>query len=224
MNAVLDKPLNRAPKPHVAFDVYRVPFFLEPDYPTGEEFEESNRDRLVKKWGGQTQWEAQKRNHRLKERGLEAGIEKFNLDRKASNTVASHVLVQWAATVYGLEKSEAVYDILNRVHFVEGRKLNDRALLVAVAYEAGLDGDAAELYLSSGKGADDVRRVYNRVQQMGVHSIPTFVIDGGRFVMSGAAHASELEATLRKIEREVVVEGKLERPPPVFGPILRQIS
>ena len=27
----------------------RVPFFLEPDYPTGEEFEETNRARLIRK-------------------------------------------------------------------------------------------------------------------------------------------------------------------------------
>ena len=36
MNAVLEQPLHGATAPHVAFDLYRVPFFLEPDYPEDE--------------------------------------------------------------------------------------------------------------------------------------------------------------------------------------------
>lgn len=56
----------------------------------------------------------------MKQRGLEVGIAKFNLDRHASNTLASHVLVQWAAKEGGLEASEAVYDQLNDLHFVQG--------------------------------------------------------------------------------------------------------
>jgi len=84
-------------------------------------FHESNRDRLVKKWGGDAGWAAQKKRHGLKERGLDVGIAKFNLDRHASNTLPSHVLVQWAANVGGLEVSEAVYDKLNELHFVQGR-------------------------------------------------------------------------------------------------------
>lgn len=36
----------------LGFTVLRVPFFLEPDYPKSEDFEESNHDRLVRKWGG----------------------------------------------------------------------------------------------------------------------------------------------------------------------------
>ncbi len=41
--------------------VLRVPFFLEPGYPKSEDFEESNHDRLVRKWGGKAEFEAQKR-------------------------------------------------------------------------------------------------------------------------------------------------------------------
>jgi hypothetical protein len=40
--------------------VLRVPFFLEPGYPKSEDFEESNHDRLVRKWGGKAEFEAQK--------------------------------------------------------------------------------------------------------------------------------------------------------------------
>lgn len=109
---VLDDPLPGAPRP-LAFSVIRVPFFLEPGYDEEKPFIESNRDRLVKKWGGKRGWEAQKTSHDLKGRGLEAGIPHFNLDRLAANTMASHRLIQNLGKTYGLAVSEAVYDRLN---------------------------------------------------------------------------------------------------------------
>ena len=99
MAAVQREPLvHGAP---MGFTVLRVPFFLEPDYSTNEEFEETNRTRLVRKWGGPAGWARQKASHGLKERGQEVGIEKFNLDRIASNTLASHRLVQWVTRTKG---------------------------------------------------------------------------------------------------------------------------
>ena len=223
MNAALkriaDAPLNNASNPNVMFDIYRVPFFLEPDYPDREDFFESNRDRLIRKWGGKREFDAQKQRHRLKERGLEVGINHFNLDRIASSTMASHILVQWTARTYGLAVSEAVYDRLNHLHFIEGRRLNDRALLVAVAAEAGLDAANAAAQLDSKENAEEIRKTFERVHAAGVTGIPTFVIDGGRLVMSGAAHADELELRLRELEAEVV-SGVTKRPPPLFGPML----
>lgn len=67
----------------------------------------------MKKWGGETGWNAQKKSHDLKGRGLEAGIPHFNLDRLASNTMASHRLIQMLGKQYGLAVSEAIYDLLN---------------------------------------------------------------------------------------------------------------
>jgi len=220
---VADKPLHGAPVPHVAFDIYRVPFFLEPDYPKEENFFESNRDRLVRKWGGQANWEEQKRRHALKQRGREAGIERFNLDRLASNTFQSHVLVQWVAKTAGLAASEALYDKLNVAHFVEGRKLNDREMLVQLAGEVdGVDKEEARAYLDSGAGAEDVERMYAKVTSMGIHSIPTFVFDGGRFHLSGAAHTRDIEQVLREIEAEAAEASEAkaspyEARPPLFA-------
>lgn len=112
IDTVLDNPLPNAPRP-LAFSVLRVPFFLEPGYDEDTPFVESNRDRLVQKWGGKQGWEEQKRRHDLKGRGLEAGIEHFNLDRLAANTMASHRLIQHIGKKYGLAVSETVYDRLN---------------------------------------------------------------------------------------------------------------
>jgi hypothetical protein len=112
IETVLNNPLPGAPRP-LAFSVIRVPFMLEPGYDEKKPFIESNRDRLVKKWGGKRGWEVQKNSHDLKGRGLEAGIPHFNLDRLAANTMASHRLIQNLGKTYGLAVSEAAYDRLN---------------------------------------------------------------------------------------------------------------
>lgn len=112
ITTVLSSPLVDAPRP-LAFSVIRVPFFLEPNYDESKPFIESNRDRLIQKWGGKAGWEAQKHSHDLSGRGLEAGIPHFNLDRLASNTMASHRLIQYLGKTFGLSDSEAIYDRLN---------------------------------------------------------------------------------------------------------------
>ena len=148
MREVQQEPL-RPGKP-VQFSVLRVPFFLEPDYDPGPEFEETNRTRLVRKWGGAAGWEAQKASHGLKERGQEVGIERFNLDRIASNTLASHRLVQWVTKTKGLTAAERLYNDLNYQHFELGRKLNDRQMLAAAAEEhAGVPAAQSLAFLAT---------------------------------------------------------------------------
>lgn len=233
MKALKEAPFPHSQIPHLDFTVYRIPFFLEPDYPVDEHFFESNRERLHRKWGGREQFAAQKRRHRLKERGIEAGLssDAFNLDRTASSTVVSHRLVQWISHVYGFDASERFYDRLNQFHFTEGRKLNDRQALLGLAIDEGFDAAATEAFLSSNAGEAEVLRTFKAVQQLGIHGIPTFVIDGGREVLSGAVRAEELERVFRDIEAEAVIEKEnqadQDRPPeqklspsPVFAHLL----
>ena len=136
MRAVQEAPSGDTP---MGFTVLRVPFFLEPDYPEGAEFEETNRVRLLRKWGGKAGWEAQKERHNLKGRGREVGIEHFNLDRVASNTMASHRLVQWVTKTLGVNAAENMYNDLNQKHFEGGVKLNDREMLLEAAVAVGAE-------------------------------------------------------------------------------------
>jgi len=183
----------------LGFTVLRVPFFLEPDYPKTEDFEESNHDRLVRKWGGKAEFEAQKDRHGLKQRGLEVGIPKFKLDRVASNTFASHRLVQWVTKTHGINKAEQLYNELNFRHFEEGQKLNNRVMLCEAASKVGLDPKKVEEFLESSAGTEQIVAAQRMLQKMNIHSIPTFLI-GGNFVTSGAAHTRELINIFRKIE------------------------
>eukprot|EP00980_Cylindrotheca_fusiformis_P015468 scaffold4347_cov117-Cylindrotheca_fusiformis.AAC.12 len=218
---VLNNPLPDAPRP-LAFSVLRVPFFLEPGYDENKPFIESNRERLIKKWGGKESWEEQKRRHDLKGRGLEAGIEHFNLDRLAANTMASHRLIQHIGKTYGLSTSEAVYDRLNEYYFVEGHSLNDRPRLAAVVSEklsSLLDSGSPSPqdlldFLNGNEGRAEIIQALNGLEQIGVHGIPKFIIEGS-IVVDGAARSDVFVDIFREIEARGEIQGG-----PVFGDIL----
>ncbi len=177
-----------------------MPFFLEPEYPKTEEFEESNYNRLVRKWGGVAQFEAQKQRHRLKERGQEVGIHHFKLDRIASNTFASHRLVQWVTKTRGINKAEELYNELNHRHFEQGQKLNNRQMLCDAGSKVGINASEVDAFLRSDEGSENIVAAQQILAALQIHSIPTLIIGGSKLV-SGALHAKELESILRQIER-----------------------
>jgi len=145
--------------------------------------------------------------HALEERGQEVGIAAFNEERVVSSTMPSHRLVRWAAREKGLAASEALYDVLNRKHFIEGSKLNDKELLAAAVAEAGheLDPEKAREFLATSLGEDEIRQIVSKVHSLGIHSIPTFVMDA-EMIISGAAHSRELLKAMRKIEQKHLLQ------------------
>lgn len=226
---VLSKPLNTGSNsPELAFAVVRVPFFLEPDYNESTPFIESNRDRLVQKWGGKRGWEQQKNRHDLKGRGLAAGIPHFNLDRLASNSMASHRLIQHVGKRYGLNVSETLYDRLNVYYFVEGHALNDKPRLAKVAAatisevlakdnptkQTAMNDKEILKFLNGNEGRMEIKNALRALQQMGVHGIPKFIIEGS-YMVDGAAGPDTFIQIFRDIERK----GKIEAGP-VFQDIL----
>lgn len=218
---MLQNPLPDAPKP-LAFSILRIPFFLEPGYDEDKVFVETNRERLVKKWGGKAGWDNQKRSHDLKGRGLEAGIPYFNLDRKASSTMASHRLIQHIGKKYGLATSEAVYDKLNVYYFVDGHSLNDRPRLAQVVHkvlrELILDNAPTEdellEFLNGDEGKKEISYATHALQQLGIHGIPKFIIEGTTMV-DGAARPDTFVHIFREIEKRGTVQSG-----PIFNDVL----
>ncbi|KAG7346193.1 DSBA oxidoreductase [Nitzschia inconspicua] len=198
----------------MAFSVLRVPFFLEPGYDESKPFIETNRERLIHKWGGKRGWEVQKQRHDLKGRGLEAGISHFNLDRLAANTMASHRLIQHIGKTYGLAVSEAIYDLLNQYYFVDGHSLNDKprlAKVVAARMQELMPTEAptkTELldFLNGDEGREQIMHALHALNQLGIHSIPKFIIEG-RTVVDGAARSDTFVEIFREIEARGVVQG-----------------
>jgi predicted DsbA family dithiol-disulfide isomerase len=92
-------------------------------------------------------------------------------------------------------------------HFHDGRSLNDGAGLAEVAGRAlpELPAAAAAAFLGSGEGTEEIARALARVSELGINSIPQFVIDG-EIMIGGAAHHGQLEAVFREIEERGEVE------------------
>lgn len=223
MNTVQRSPLQ--PDRPLAFSVTRVPFFLEPDYDESEAFTETNRTRLVRKWGGQAGWMAQKARHDLKGRAARAGItDRINLDRLASSTKQSHRVVQYVTKKYGLAAAEALYDALNWTHFVDGNALNNAEMLVSrappppllppqqqltfpspkaalAAQHSGADEVEVLAFLAGDEGRAEIDAAQKLLRTYGIHSIPKFVVNG-QHVIDGAAVAEDHVDLFRRIEAD----------------------
>mmetsp|Transcript_28705 Transcript_28705/g.41030 ORF Transcript_28705/g.41030 Transcript_28705/m.41030 type:complete len:251 (-) Transcript_28705:181-933(-) len=219
MRHVLSNPISDV---QMEFAVLRVPFFLEPHYDESKPFIESNRERLIKKWGGREGWERQKSRHDLKGRGVAAGIPHFNLDRLASNSMASHRLIQYVGKRYGLNISEALYDRLNVYYFVEGHALNDKPRLAKVSAEtisqslAKSNNNTSSRsrmsekeileFLNGNEGRLEIENALRALNELGVHGIPKFIVEGST-VVDGAAGAETFVRIFREIEQRGEVKG-----------------
>jgi predicted DsbA family dithiol-disulfide isomerase len=189
-------------------EVHRVPFFLEPDLPEAESETEAHMMRMFRKFGnGRTyddflrDWPEIRAGWALDARAKEAGLDSFNEARVVSNTLASHRLVRWVAKTAGLDQSESLYTILNKQHFFEGKRLNDKVMLVDAAVEAGLDRASVSEFLDSSEGEQEVLDLVRAVHAKGIHSIPTFIIDG-KYMISGAQRSEAFVEVFRMLEQQ----------------------
>ena len=195
---------------NIRFAIHRVPFFLEPGYmKKPDDFTESHDTRMIRKFGSKEEFERVKARHGLIPRGNEAGLNADNgftqdnlTKRTQSSTLKSHRLILFVANRFGLVKSEELYAIFNKKHFTEGGILNDRNLLINSLKEIGLvneDLNESIAFLDDkNRGTKEVLMLYDRVQKLGIYSIPTLIVDGS-YLINGAARANEVFECLKKV-------------------------
>ncbi|SCL60184.1 Predicted dithiol-disulfide isomerase, DsbA family [Micromonospora citrea] len=123
---------------------------------------------------------------------------KLDFDRAvAANTFDAHRLVAWA-TERG-RASETV-DALYRAHFTDGVDVGSRDALAALAGEVGLDEAEARRFLDSDERVAEVSAELAAARQIGVTSVPTFVL-AGKYAVTGAQEPETLLAALAEVER-----------------------
>jgi predicted DsbA family dithiol-disulfide isomerase len=120
----------------------------------------------------------------------------------AANTFDAHRLVAWAA---GQDRQLSMVDALQRAHFTEGVDIGSHAALAGVAASIGLDGSAALAYLDSTDGTDAVRADIAVANELGISSVPTFVIDG-KYAIQGAQEPETMRTALEEIARREAVD------------------
>jgi predicted DsbA family dithiol-disulfide isomerase len=123
---------------------------------------------------------------------------RLDFDRAiAANTFDAHRLVAWAADQ---GRQAAMVDAIQRAHFTDGVDIGSPDALAGLAGSIGLDAAAALGYLRSSAGYDTVRADLTEARELGITSVPTFVIDG-KYAVQGAQEASVLREALEEITR-----------------------
>jgi predicted DsbA family dithiol-disulfide isomerase len=113
------------------------------------------------------------------------------------NTFDAHRLLHWAEQ-RDREKAVVLKQALFRAYFSDNENVADRDVLVRIAKEIGLDGDAARRLLESDQYADEVRARERHWQQAGIHSVPATVVNG-QYLISGGQPPEVFENALREI-------------------------
>lgn len=126
-----------------------------------------------------------------------AGL-KLDFDRAvAANTFDAHRLVSWAA---GQGRAGETVEALYRAHFSDGVDVGSREALAALAGEVGLDAAGARAFLDSDERVAEVRAELAAARQLGVTSVPTFVL-AGKYAVTGAQEPQTLLAALSEVEQ-----------------------
>ena len=86
-------------------------------------------------------------------------------------------------------------DRLFKAYFVEGRDIGERAVLIEIAGECGLDTKLVEELLAEGADADLVKQEIEQAQAMGVSGVPFFIF-AGRIGVPGAQEPSVLRQAI----------------------------
>jgi predicted DsbA family dithiol-disulfide isomerase len=116
----------------------------------------------------------------------------FDKIKRSPNTLDAHRLIRWSASA-GVQ--DQVVDRLFKAYFVEGRDIGDRAVLIEIAVECGLDAKLVERLLAEGADAELVRQEMEQAQAMGVSGVPFFIF-AGRIGVPGAQEPSVLRQAM----------------------------
>ena len=189
----LDRALDA--EPDHPFKIEWHPFQLNPDMPPEGM---DRRAYLEGKFGGQEG--AVRAYAPVVEQAEAAGLNiNFEGMKRTPNTLNAHRLIHWA----GIEQlqTEAV-SALFQAYFEEARDIGDIDVLADLADDVGLDASVIRKLLQSDADIADLKERDAHARQMGVNSVPTFIV-GQRHAVPGAQQPdlwAKVIADLRAME------------------------
>ena len=168
------------------------PFELNPDMPVGGQ---NIGEHIAEKYGSTPEQSAANRAM-ITARAAELGFTmKMTGDSRIYNTFDAHRLLHWAETS---GRQGALKHALFDANFTAGEDPGDRAVLVAAAEKAGLDGKEAAEVLESGRYAGEVRQAEALWRSRGINAVPAIVINDSHLI-SGGQPPEVFERALRQI-------------------------
>jgi predicted DsbA family dithiol-disulfide isomerase len=165
---------------------------------------------------GTTREQSVAQHEALASQFAELGLEFNWRNVQHGNTFDAHRLVHFAAEV-GARAGDAglssrVHAGLMKAYFADGVAIGDRAALVTLAPELGLDADAVSAMLESDDYGNHVRSDEATAKMLNITGVPFFVLDR-RYGVSGAQPVETFEQALaqawatRDDEREPAMSG-----------------
>lgn len=170
-------------------------FELRPDAPAeGENW----REHIMAKYGMSFE-QSEENRKRITEAGSQVGFTfNFTDDMRTQNTFNCHRLLHWAKDT---EQQTALKLALFEAYFTDRTDVNDAEVLLQAVEKAGLDRDSAAAVLASDRYEQAVRNEEGHYQQMGVSSVPTFIVNG-KYAITGGQPAEVFVQALRQIASE----------------------
>jgi predicted DsbA family dithiol-disulfide isomerase len=166
------------------------PFELNPSLAADGE---DAMDYLARKYGASREQLAASRQA-LRERGAAVGFA-FGDRARVWNTFDAHRLLHWA----GLQgRQRALKHALLRAYHTRGENPGAPDVLLRCAAEAQLDVPQAREVVHSARYAAEVREREAYYQQLGIHSVPSIIIDE-RHLIEGGQPPEVFEQALRQI-------------------------
>ncbi|TCS36256.1 putative DsbA family dithiol-disulfide isomerase [Paucimonas lemoignei] len=163
----------------IEVDLHFQPFELNPAMPSeGQDLDEH----LAEKYGLPPE-QLERNREAIRARGEQVGFA-FNMDKRSRiyNTFDAHRLLHWA----GLEGKQLELErALFEAYFTEGENPGAHDLLVRMAGKVGLDQERAREILASNAYADEVRQRQAYYQQLGIHSVPSIIINERHLIQGG---------------------------------------
>ena len=174
-------------------------FELDPSAPQRHEGRQA--ELLARKYGVPLD-RAEAMNANMTAEAKKEGLD-FHFERVlVGNTFDAHRLIHFANR--NGKRAEMV-ERLFRAYLTDGEALGDREVLVRLAADIGLDGEAARAALMSNAFADAVRADEERARTFGISGVPFFAIDE-KYGVSGAQPSAALLEVLEQAWNDTGVE------------------
>ena len=198
--AHLQQALEALAQDEIKANIHWRAFELNPHM--GADGQEIN-EHLMEKYGS-TAEQLSENKKRLVDLGKAAAVD-FNFDERSRiyNTFDCHKLLHWATEIQqGSNENRDIQTLLKQAlftaYFKDGKDISDRAVLLEVVNELGLDVEKAKDVLDSAEVKEAVRKEQKQFQSMGISAVPAFIINN-QYLISGGQPVDVFKQALTEI-------------------------
>jgi predicted DsbA family dithiol-disulfide isomerase len=181
----------------VPVEIHFHPFELNPGMAAGGQ---DASEYLTQKYGSTREQQKASRDA-IRARGAAVGFEFREEGRgRIYNTFNAHRLLHWAG-LQDAGRQHALKKALLQAYHGQGRSPEDVEALLDAVRQAGLDSARAREILQGDEYAREVRESEQRFQELGIHAVPSVIINDTHLIQGGQP-PEMFEQALRQIAAE----------------------